>query len=62
VIMAHNEFVAREFKTVLKINCMKHTLCPPCHPSTNGLPERREKFQGDVPVLSRQRVTSAQGG
>ena len=33
-------FVAREFQTFLKMNCIKHTLCPPYHPSTNGLAER----------------------
>ena len=34
------QFVAREFQTFLKMNCIKHTLCPPYHPSTNGLAER----------------------
>ena len=31
------QFVAGEFKSFLKMNCIKHTLCPPYHPSTNGL-------------------------
>ena len=34
------QFDAGEFKSFLKINCVKHTLCPPYHPSTNGLAER----------------------
>ena len=34
------QFVAGEFQTFLKMNCIKHTLCPPYHPSTNGLAER----------------------
>ena len=34
------QFVAGEFKSFLKMNCIKHTLCPPYHPSTNGLAER----------------------
>ena len=34
------QFKTREFQTFLKMNCTKHTLCPPYHPSTNGLAER----------------------
>ena len=34
------QFVAGEFKSFLTMNCIKHTLCPPYHPSTNGLAER----------------------
>ena len=34
------QFVAGEFQTLLKINCIKHTLGPPYHPSSNGLAER----------------------
>ena len=34
------QFVAGEFKSFLKMNCIKHTLCLPYHPSTNGLAER----------------------
>ena len=34
------QFVAGEFKSFLKMNSIKHTLCPPYHPSTNGLAER----------------------
>ena len=34
------QFVAGEFQTFLKINCIKHTLGPPYHPSSNGLAER----------------------
>ena len=35
------QFVAGEFKSFLKMNCIKHTLCPPYHPSTNVLAECR---------------------
>ena len=31
------QFVAEEFKSFLKMNCIKHTLFPPYHPFTNGL-------------------------
>ena len=34
------QFVAREFQKSLKMNYIKHTLCPPYHPFTNGLAER----------------------
>ena len=34
------QFVAGEFQTFLKINCIKHTLGPPYHPSSNDLAER----------------------
>ena len=34
------QFVAREFQNFLKMNCIKRTLCPQNHPSTNGLAER----------------------
>ena len=45
------QFVAGEFKSFLKMNCIKHTLCPPYHPSANGLAERRADLQGHVSVL-----------
>ena len=38
------QFVAGEFQTFLKMNCIKHTLCPPYHPSTTGLAERHGEF------------------
>ena len=34
------QFAARKFQTFLKINFIKYTLRPPCHPSTNGLADR----------------------
>jgi len=46
VIMAHNEFVAREFKTFLKINCMKHTLCPHIIPLRMGWLRDVKNFKG----------------
>jgi len=45
------QFVAREFQTFLKMNCIKHTLCPPFHPSTYGLAERHVRtFKRMYPV------------
>jgi hypothetical protein len=34
------QFIAQEFKDFLARNAVKHTLCPPYHPSSNGLAER----------------------
>ena len=34
------QFIAGVFKEFLKANMIKRTLCPPYHPSTNGLAER----------------------
>lgn len=34
------QFIAEDFKYFLKINVIKHTLCPPYHPSSNGLAEK----------------------
>jgi hypothetical protein len=34
------QFIAKEFKNFLKNNAVKHTLCPPYHPASNGLAER----------------------
>lgn len=38
------QLVAGEFQTFLNMNCIKHTLCPPYHPSTTGLAERHGEF------------------
>ena len=34
------QFISEEFKTFLKLNQVKHTLCPPYHPASNGLAEK----------------------
>jgi hypothetical protein len=34
------QFIAAEFKNFLAKNSVKHTLCPPYHPASNGLAER----------------------
>ena len=38
------QLVAGEFQTFLKMNCIKHTLCPPYHPSTNRLADRHDEL------------------
>ena len=34
------QFTSEEFETFLKLNCVKHVLCPPYHPASDGLAEK----------------------
>jgi hypothetical protein len=34
------QFISEEFREFLRLNQVKHTLCPPYHPSSNGLAEK----------------------
>ena len=34
------QFISEEFREFLRLNNVKHTLCPPYHPSSNGLAEK----------------------
>lgn len=42
VVVSDNgpQFISKEFKDFLKQNSVKHTLCPPYHPASNGLAEK----------------------
>lgn len=52
------QFISHDFKNFLKENCVKHTLCPPYHPASNGLAEKHvqtfkriwKKYEGNKPV------------
>ena len=53
------QFVSEEFETFLKLNGIKHTLCPLYHPASNGLAERNVQTFKQMLAKSNPRLPMA---
>ena len=50
------QFTAEEFETFLKLNGVKHVLCPPYHPASNGLVERNVQTFNNILAKADPRI------